>query len=94
MGGLILSHCVQNLCVAGTGESSCELKHIKVNPVPGSEREMLLLSVSGRYLRTVNAELVFGVGQVRGLGGELLVLLFGGQGLVGLGVVDDLGEQA
>jgi hypothetical protein len=102
---LIWSQCVQTWVHRNTTESSPNFKHIKVNPVPGRERESCNFgalfsesTISTHFFPNLTARgtpvgLVFSVGQTRRFGGEFLVLRRGREAVVGLGVEDDVSEQ-
>ena len=86
---LIRLKCDENMLRCNWKKCSSVFNYIKVNfSGLGEAAEDILMRESGRF-----GALLVGC-QRRRLGRKLLVLGFCGQGAVGLGVVDHLGEQA
>src|SRR4029079_5422420 len=94
---LIWSQCVQTWVRRNTVESSCKLKHIKVNPVPVGERRNLRfsapISVGEDRSEVFRYSSMPDIGQTRRLGGEFLILGRCGEAAMGLGVIDDIGKE-
>ena len=71
------------ICCAAVTKSFREIKHLVGISVPVSELKLNYAAMDGMILR----------GELGRIGGELLVLGFRWQAVMGLGVIDDFAEQ-